>query len=302
MNAITRPREFGAQLTEMKGHLAQALPAGIAPERFMRVTLTAIQLQPELLECDRKSLLLACLRAANDGLMPDGREGAFVVFKTKSGKKAQWMPMFAGLLKKVRNTGELLPPELREILARLRADARPMPMSQLVAVLDAEWGAGWDRHFERFSFTPLAAASIGQVHAARHKDGRPLAIKVQYPGVRESIASDVDNVATLLRISGLLPRGIDFTALLEEAKQQLHDEADYRREGALLARYGELLAGDGNFVLPALIDELIYGCVNQAGEDNRNVARMSALLAGLPVEVSAVTVNRRCGPESERSP
>lgn len=174
------------------------------------------------------------------------------------------------------DAGELLPPELREILARLRADARPMPMSQLVAVLDAEWGAGWDRHFERFSFTPMAAASIGQVHAARLKDGRPLAIKVQYPGVRESIASDVDNVATLLRISGLLPRGIDFTPLLEEAKQQLQDEADYRREGALLARYGELLADDGNFVLPARIEEL----------STRSVLSMT-FVEGTPVEALA---------------
>lgn len=174
------------------------------------------------------------------------------------------------------DAGELLPPELREILARLRADARPMPMSQLVAVLDAEWGAGWDRHFERFSFTPLAAASIGQVHAARLKAGHPLAIKVQYPGVRESIASDVDNVATLLRIFGLLPRGIDFSPLLEEAKQQLQDEADYRREGALLARYGELLAGDGNFVLPALIKEL----------STRSVLSMT-FVEGTPVEALA---------------
>jgi recombination protein RecT len=113
MNAVTRPnpgREFGTQLIEMKSHLAQALPAGIAADRFIRVTLTAIQLQPELLECDRKSLLLACLRAANDGLMPDGREGAFVVFKDskRKVKTAQWMPMYAGLLKKVRNTGELV--------------------------------------------------------------------------------------------------------------------------------------------------------------------------------------------------
>ena len=113
MSAVTKHnpgREFGHQLIEMKSQLAQALPAGIAPDRFIRVTLTAIQLTPELLECDRKSLLLACIRAANDGLMPDGREGAFVVFRDKkrNTKLAQWMPMFGGLLKKVRNTGELL--------------------------------------------------------------------------------------------------------------------------------------------------------------------------------------------------
>lgn len=113
MNAVTRPnpgREFGHQLIEMKGQLAQALPAGIAPDRFIRVTLTAIQLQPELLECERRSLLLACIRAANDGLMPDGREGTFVVFRDRkrNTKTASWMPMYGGLLKKVRNTGELL--------------------------------------------------------------------------------------------------------------------------------------------------------------------------------------------------
>ena len=62
------------------------------------------------------------------------------------------------------DAGELLPPELAEILSRLRADAIPMPMSQVVAVLNNNWGEGWDRHFQQFSFTPMAAASIGQVH------------------------------------------------------------------------------------------------------------------------------------------
>ena len=107
------------------------------------------------------------------------------------------------------DAGDLLPPELSEILARLRADAQPMPMSQLVTVLEANWGKDWTRHFTRFSFTPMAAASIGQVHAAEGLDGRRLAIKVQYPGIARSIASDVDNVATLLRLSGLLPASLD---------------------------------------------------------------------------------------------
>ena len=111
MNAVTRPnpaREFTTQLTEFRPTLVQALPAGIAADRFIRIVSTAVQLQPELLECDRRSLFLAMLRAANDGLMPDGREGAFVVFKGKNGKIVQWMPMYQGLLKKVRNTGELV--------------------------------------------------------------------------------------------------------------------------------------------------------------------------------------------------
>jgi predicted unusual protein kinase regulating ubiquinone biosynthesis (AarF/ABC1/UbiB family) len=154
------------------------------------------------------------------------------------------------------DAGELLPPELAEILSRLRADAIPMPMSQVVAVLNANWGEGWDRHFQRFSFTPMAAASIGQVHFGQRKDGRHLAIKIQYPGVRRSIESDVDNVASLLRVSGLLPRSLDIKPLLDDAKRQLHDEADYRREGACMMQFASLLADSDEFMLPEMHDDL----------------------------------------------
>ncbi len=154
------------------------------------------------------------------------------------------------------DAGELLPLELAEILSRLRADAIPMPMSQVVAALNANWGEGWDRHFQRFSFTPMAAASIGQVHFGQRKDGRHLAIKVQYPGVRRSIESDVDNVASLLRVSGLLPRSLDIKPLLDDAKRQLHDEADYRREGACMMQFASLLADSDEFMLPEMHDDL----------------------------------------------
>ena len=154
------------------------------------------------------------------------------------------------------DAGELLPPELAEILSRLRADAIPMPMSQVVAVLNANWGEGWDRHFQQFSFTPMAAASIGQVHFGQRKDGRHLAIKIQYPGVRRSIESDVDNVASLLRVSGLLPGSLDIKPLLDDAKRQLHDEADYRREGACMMQFASLLADSDEFMLPEMHDDL----------------------------------------------
>jgi predicted unusual protein kinase regulating ubiquinone biosynthesis (AarF/ABC1/UbiB family) len=150
------------------------------------------------------------------------------------------------------DAGDLLPPELAEILARLRADASPMPMSQVVSVLNANWGEGWDRQFQQFSFTPVAAASIGQVHLGQTRDGQRLAIKIQYPGVRQSINSDVDNVATLLRLSGLLPKSLDIAPLMTEAKQQLHHEADYLREGAYMGQYGALLRHAGEFSLPQM--------------------------------------------------
>ena len=153
-------------------------------------------------------------------------------------------------------SGDLLPPALADILARLRSDARAMPKSQVVGMLEANWGKGWEKQFKHFTFTPLAAASIGQVHRALTLDGRDLAIKIQYPGVRESINSDVDNVAGLLRMSALLPKEMDIKPLLRDAKRQLHDEADYVREGNYLHRYGELLADSPQYLLPRMHADL----------------------------------------------
>ncbi len=154
------------------------------------------------------------------------------------------------------DAGDMLPPELATILGRLRDNANHMPPQQLDTVLTKEWGKDWRRRFAHFQAHPIAAASIGQVHLARMPDGRELAIKVQYPGVQGSIDSDVDNVATLLRVSGVLPKTLDIAPLLAEAKRQLHEEADYLREGGMLARYGELLAGSPQFVVPRLHADL----------------------------------------------
>lgn len=154
------------------------------------------------------------------------------------------------------DSGHLLPPQFSELLARLREDAHQMPLGQVAGVLKQAWGAGWEQQFERFSFTPLAAASIGQVHEALLKDGRRLAVKVQYPGIRRSIDSDVDNVATVLRMSNLVPKGLELAPLLEDAKQQLHAEADYRREAAALARFAANLENDDRFEVPRVIDTL----------------------------------------------
>lgn len=154
------------------------------------------------------------------------------------------------------DSGEFLPPALADIMARLRADATPMPPAQLQTVLARGWGKDWRKQFVRFEVRPIAAASIGQVHRARHRDGRDLAIKVQYPGVRNSIDSDVDNVATLVRLSGQVPAALDVAPMLAEAKRQLHEEADYDREGQCLARFGALLAGDPDYRVPGFHADL----------------------------------------------
>ncbi|HDR27345.1 ABC1 kinase family protein [Rhodovulum sp.] len=154
------------------------------------------------------------------------------------------------------DAGDMLPPELAEIMARLRADAHHMPGGQLKKVLTDAWGADWLKRFDKFQVQPIAAASIGQVHRAQTKDGRDLAIKVQYPGVRRSIDSDVNNVAALMRLSGVMPRELDIAPMLDEAKRQLHEEADYEREGRYMRWFGDLLAESPDFVVPGLQPDL----------------------------------------------
>jgi recombination protein RecT len=111
---------LGNQLEEMADKWRQALPAHIPLERFKRVVMTAIQHNPQLVMADRYTLWTSATKAAQDGLLPDGREGALVIFRTKvkvkdkTGKEVEqwidavtWMPMIAGIRKKVRNSGEI---------------------------------------------------------------------------------------------------------------------------------------------------------------------------------------------------
>ena len=155
------------------------------------------------------------------------------------------------------DAGDFLPEELAVILGRLRDDADPMPKDQLIATLNQSWGDKWQDDLLYFSFAPIAAASIGQVHKVITMDGRMLAVKVQYPGVKKSIDSDVDNVATLIKLTGLVPKSLDINPLLQEAKAQLHQEADYMREADMLNRYRALVEstdilckGNNAFVIP----------------------------------------------------
>ncbi|WP_158155809.1 ABC1 kinase family protein [Vibrio alginolyticus] len=150
------------------------------------------------------------------------------------------------------DAGDVLEPELADILSRLRSDADPMPAKQLNAVMESSLGTNWKAEFLSFNFKPIASASIGQVHQAYNDAGDNLAVKVQYPGIRKSIDSDVDNVGTLLKVVGLIPESVDYKGLLEEAKKQLHDEADYAREAQFAIRYHDALKEHPHFVVPKI--------------------------------------------------
>lgn len=151
---------------------------------------------------------------------------------------------------------DLLPPEFTEALAILRAQAAPMPLAQLRRVLGREYGKNWRQAFERFDETPIAAASIGQVHRARTVDGRDLALKIQYPGVARSIRGDVDNVAALLRLLKVFPGDADIPAIAAETTRQLAQEADYLAEAASLERYARLVADEPALLVPRTHPEL----------------------------------------------
>ena len=151
---------------------------------------------------------------------------------------------------------QVLPREAAAALAILGAGAEPMPLAQLHRVLGREYGKGWAARFARFDDEPVAAASIGEVHRARTRDGREVALKIQYPGVAGSIDADVDNVAALLRLVDVLPRGASVDALAAEAKRQLRQEADYLAEARFLARYRQLVADEPQLLVPRVHDDL----------------------------------------------
>jgi recombination protein RecT len=115
------PAKLSDELSVARPEIEKVLPAHVSADRFMRVVMTAVAQNPALRSADRASLLTSAIKAATDGLLPDGREGAFVIFKSKVKErgegnrvverwvdKVQWMPMVAGILKKIRNSGKLI--------------------------------------------------------------------------------------------------------------------------------------------------------------------------------------------------
>ena len=151
---------------------------------------------------------------------------------------------------------DLLSPALRETLASLQSHAHFMPEAQVRQVLAHELGRDWKSRFGEFDFEPLAAASIGQVHAAHSRDGRDLALKLQYPGVERSIDGDVDNLALLLRALRLIPAGLDLDAVLPELKEELRREADYAREARSQEQYRAFVGADPGVLVPRVHADL----------------------------------------------
>jgi predicted unusual protein kinase regulating ubiquinone biosynthesis (AarF/ABC1/UbiB family) len=150
---------------------------------------------------------------------------------------------------------DALPPELRAIVARLQSEAPPIAVEEIAEIIEAELGAPPERLFAEFSREPLAAASLGQVHAARLEDGREVVVKVQYPGIVEAVESDFDNLSTLARAAGLTTKLLDGRRYVDELRSEIVQETDYLLEAERARRFAEILSSEPDLVVPLPVPE-----------------------------------------------
>ena len=141
----------------------------------------------------------------------------------------------------------------RAHLSRLQADAPPMPTSRVHAVLARELGPRWRDSFADFSPLPAAAASIGQVHRATWADGRPAAVKVQYPGADEALRSDLKQIGRLSKVVSPLVGGMDVGALVDELTARVTEELDYSLEASAQQQAADGFAGSAEFFVPPVL-------------------------------------------------
>ena len=170
----------------------------------------------------------------------------------------------------------LLPPPLAAILARVRDSADMMPQHQLHAVLRAEWGDDWSTKLQRFDEQPIAAASIGQVHRGSVRGVGEVVVKVQYPGVADSIESDVENVRRLINWFNIAPKGLYLDKTMDAAKEELSAECDYRSEAVNQTRFRQLLRASPlhpRVGVPAVVEAL---CTRQV--------LVSEWVSGVPID------------------
>ena len=152
--------------------------------------------------------------------------------------------------------GDGLAPPARRVLGRLQDSVPPMSPELAAGVIEAELGAPPERVFGQWDPLPIAAASIGQVHRAITADGRAVAVKVQYPGIAETIAADLGNVGLLRSLLRMAAPSQDVTELIEELRERIGEELDYRREADSQRRFAAYFDGHPTITVPGIVDEL----------------------------------------------
>jgi predicted unusual protein kinase regulating ubiquinone biosynthesis (AarF/ABC1/UbiB family) len=141
----------------------------------------------------------------------------------------------------------------RATLTKLQDAAPPMPASTVHAVLVSELGPRWRQKFRSFQDKPAAAASIGQVHRAVWKDGREVAVKLQYPGAGPALIGDLNQVSRVARLAASWIPGLDLKPILDELKNRVAEELDYALEAKSQRAFAEAFAGDPEFAIPQVV-------------------------------------------------
>ena len=153
-----------------------------------------------------------------------------------------------------------VPPEVRTIyhdaLAQLREDAPAFDEDAIATVIEQEYGAPADQVFASFDPTPIAAASIGQVHAAKLDDGRDVVVKVQYPGVAEAVRADLRNAESFAPLARFLSPNQEIEPLLEELRERVDDELDYEHEAQYQRAFANRYADHPFIRVPDIVGDM----------------------------------------------
>ncbi len=208
----------------------------------------------------------ASTRAANVARSPEGRE---VALERRQIEAAEQIVTALGTMKgAAMKVGQvmsfldvgLVPEEYREEfqhkLAALRDAAPTVSFKDMRRVIEDEFEDPLDEVFAEFDEEPIAAASIGQVYRARLHDGRPVAVKVQYPGVAAAVRADMQNLGLILRLAKRIAPGLDPKAIGEEIRDRIHEELDYELEAQNQRTLGRIFRGHPFIVVPQVVTSL----------------------------------------------
>jgi predicted unusual protein kinase regulating ubiquinone biosynthesis (AarF/ABC1/UbiB family) len=141
----------------------------------------------------------------------------------------------------------------REALVKLQEAAPPMPVRTVHAVLAQQLGGRWRERFRDFDDAPAAAASIGQVHRATWRDGRDVAVKIQYPGAGTALMADLNQLARFARLFAAMFPGMEIKPLIAELKARAEEELDYALEADAQRAFAAAYADDDQIVVPRVV-------------------------------------------------
>src|SRR5579875_3289187 len=168
---------------------------------------------------------------------------------------------FLKLIQMLSMREDILPAEALEVLSLTQASVPPMDYATIADQVQSELGKRPERLFARFERQAFAAASLGQVHRATLLDGREVAVKIQYPGVQETVEQVLKNLKLLLAAlraiaHDLMRQKIDTRTIYAELEERIKEELDYQREAANMALFRELLSDDPEIIIPTVVLEL----------------------------------------------